>query len=315
MSNSNSILKYLSNKRKTLSSSSASDSCTSPESDNKPSGEKEVGRERKKQKRDSAGSVSEEEMSVKESLEELKGWLGEQLVGLSTKDDTKALVDEVARMREDMNSTARRLEDKMDKLEGEIFDLKNEKDALKTEVDKLREENRDLHRKIEQSKKENVSVRGVINDHEQHGRQFNLRVFGIPEVKTGSEDVGDCVKKCVDVFSNKVGVKVEEQDVEMAHRIGRPGGGRPRAIIVRFHSRRLRGQVLAERRKLKQSGVSIGEDLTAQNYKLLKSATQHSAVMSAWSSHGKVIAKVKNGQIVKLDISMNIEEVLTKALG
>ncbi|KAL8592543.1 hypothetical protein ACOMHN_030228 [Nucella lapillus] len=68
-------------------------------------------------------------------------------------------------------------------------------------------------------------------------------------------------------------------DIEIAHRVGKPGGAKPRPIIARFFSRRLRGRVLADRQKLKQSGVSVGEDLTQRNYQLLKRATEHSATM------------------------------------
>ncbi|KAL8605641.1 hypothetical protein ACOMHN_050316 [Nucella lapillus] len=66
--------------------------------------------------------------------------------------------------------------------------------------------------------------------------------------------------------------EIVKLDVEIAHRAGKKpeGGGRPRPILIRFLSRRQRGRVLAARRKLKQSGISVGEDLTEHNYPLLK---------------------------------------------
>ncbi|KAL8592237.1 hypothetical protein ACOMHN_030912 [Nucella lapillus] len=101
----------------------------------------------------------------------------------------------------------------------------------------------------------------------------------------------------------------------MAHRTGKPGGPRPQPIIVRFHSRMLRSRVLADRRKLKKTGVSVGEDLTLLNYKLLKRAEQHSATLSAWASNGKILAKIKNGKTLRLDITMNVDKELIKAMG
>ncbi|XP_076446342.1 uncharacterized protein LOC143283850 [Babylonia areolata] len=62
----------------------------------------------------------------------------------------------------------------------------------------------------------------------------------------------------VEIFTNKVGVSVDAEDIEMAHRSGRPGTGKPRPILVRFYSRQKKKSVLENRRKLKQSGISIG---------------------------------------------------------
>ncbi|KAL8563297.1 hypothetical protein ACOMHN_063959 [Nucella lapillus] len=118
-----------------------------------------------------------------------------------------------------------------------------------------------------------------MNYQEQHGRQFNVRVYGVRENQGHADTVEDCVKHCPEIFTNRVGVQVSPGDIEIAHRVGKPGGAKPRPIIARFFSRRLRGRVLADRRKLKQSGVSVGEDLTQRNYQLLKRATEHSATM------------------------------------
>ena len=110
-------------------------------------------------------------------------------------------------------------------------------------------------------------------------------------------------------------MKISSDDIETAHRSGRPGTDRPRPILVRFYSRQKKRSVLEARRKLKQTGVSISEDLTKTNYNLLARANKHSATLSAWSSNGKVLAKVKNGKILKLDVSTHVEETLSKAMG
>ena len=153
-----------------------------------------------------------------------------------------------------------------------------------------------------------------LNDQEQHGRQFNLRVCGVPERKGEKETVEECVNHCLEVFTGKVGVAVSKEDIEIAHRTGKPGGDRPRPIIVRFFSRRVRGSVLTQRRNLKRTGVSVGEDLTQLNYQLLKKVHQHSATLSTWSSNGKIFTKIKNGKLLKLDVNMNVEDVLNKEM-
>ena len=119
------------------------------------------------------------------------------------------------------------------------------------------------------------------------------------------------------IFTNMVGVPVAESDVEVAHRVGnrasRQDRGRP--IIVRFLSRKKKDDVLTNRRKLKGSDkkIAIGEDLTSLNYKLLKEAKEHSATLDAWSSNGKkIIAKLKNGKTVTLDICRDLDTTLRK---
>ncbi|KAL8565687.1 hypothetical protein ACOMHN_056186 [Nucella lapillus] len=226
-----------------------------------------------------------------------------------------ATKDGFRELREEMNKVTARLEVHSEQLESTLFDLRGEHDILVAEVKTLKEENKDLRNNLEQRVKEEGNMKRDMNDHEQHSRQFNVRVYGVPEVSGGTETVNDCVDRCLEVFSTKIGVPVSKADIEMAHRTGKPGGPHPRPIIVRFQSRMLRSRVLADRRKLKKTGVSVGEDLTLLNYKLLKRAEQHSATLSAWASNGKILAKIKNGKTLRLDITMNIDKELIKAMG
>ena len=126
--------------------------------------------------------------------------------------------------------------------------------------------------------------------------------------------MADCIKKCVAVFTDQVGVPVAEGDIEIAHRSGKPGGSRPRPILARFFCRKKISLVLAARRKLKWSGVSIGEDLTRINYKVLTKANEHSATLATWSSNGKILAKLKNGKVVKIDMYTDLDETFRKEM-
>ena len=77
-------------------------------------------------------------------------------------------------------------------------------------------------------------------------------------------------------------------------------GSRP--IIVRFFDREKRDEVLSNRRNLKRKVFAVGEDLTYANYQVSMKATGHSATLALWSSNGRILAKVKNGRIVRLNI-------------
>ncbi|KAL8611332.1 hypothetical protein ACOMHN_013763 [Nucella lapillus] len=105
-----------------------------------------------------------------------------------------------------MNKVTARLEVHIEQLESTLFDLKGEHDILVAEVKTLKEENKDLRNNLEQRVKEEGNMKRDMNDHEQHSRQFNVRVYGVPEVSGGTETVNDCVDRCLEVFSTKIGV-------------------------------------------------------------------------------------------------------------
>ncbi|KAL8560870.1 hypothetical protein ACOMHN_063260 [Nucella lapillus] len=90
--------------------------------------------------------------------------------------------------------------------------------------------------------------------------------------------------------------------------VGRPSSEKPRPIIVGFFNRKKRDDVLASRRNLKGKGIVVGEDLTHTSYKVFRDAKQHSACLNVLSSNGKVFAKLKNGQTLRLDIHTNVQQ-------
>lgn len=227
----------------------------------------------------------------------------------SMKDDIQTLREEIAKISEALTR-------RVDILENNIFTLQEEKDKLSEEVQKVRKENTSLRSQLETCRRESQELRVAQNDSEQHGRLWNVRVHGIKEgARPAEETVTDRINQCVEVFRKKVGVSVRPEDIEIAHRSGRPrrpsaesAANKPRPILVRFFSRQKKSDILQNRRKLKQSGISISEDLTMANFKLLKEASNHSATLSAWSSNGKVIAKLNNGATVRLTVGTSLSD-------
>ena len=285
-------------RRKPESTSSNSDNCASPDF---------VSKSDSKKLRHNSESEKEEEdnMAFSDVLEEIN----KKLANMATADSVKTMKDDIEKVLSKINN-------RMDKIETALFDLSKENDDLKKTMTQLREDNKNLQQKLAQEEKESKRLRMTLNDQEQHGRGWNVRVYGVKEVQggKGSEAVADCVKKCVDIFSNKIGVSVSEKDIEIAHRTGKQNRDRPRPIIVRFFSRQVRSNVLSSRRKLKQTGISVGEDLTQANYRLMNIAKQHSASLTTWSSNGKILAKLKTGEIVKVDLDTNVDAAFRKAL-
>ena len=147
------------------------------------------------------------------------------------------------------------------------------------------------------------------NGHEQYLRRWNCRVYKVPEEE--GKTANSCIKKC----AKNIGVKVTEADIDVAHRIGPPPPReRSRPIIVRFLSRQARDLVVSNRNNLTNKGVAVGEDLTKAKYNLLLAAENHSATLAAWSSNGKILSKLKNGRIIRVDIDVDMNPVFKKWL-
>lgn len=136
------------------------------------------------------------------------------------------------------------------------------------------------------------------NTLEQYSRRNCLRISGIEE--NANEDTDAVI---MDLARAKLDTKLSLSDIDRSHRIGPPSPNKKRSIIVKFTTYRARASVLQNRRKLKGTGIVIREDLTKQNQTLLKTASNHDLVSSAWSHDGKIIALVtKNGTEFKKQI-------------
>ncbi|KAL8603483.1 hypothetical protein ACOMHN_038624 [Nucella lapillus] len=125
--------------------------------------------------------------------------------------------------------------------------MESEKIKLQDEVSVLKRTNGDLFKKINEQKKQMVTLSKAQNDIEQQGSKWNLRVFNVAEAGSDQpESASDCIKKVCRVFSDMVGVPVTEHDIEVAHRTGRRTPDpqsqtrKCRPVIVRFSSRKRR---------------------------------------------------------------------------
>ena len=253
-----------------------------------------------------------ENMALQEALNEINRKL-EKLNELDIIKETMATKQDIKDMREEFERAVQILNNKVEVLEGTVFGLEKNNDVLTNQISALKESNNDLIKKLDQANKRNVQSENELNYLEQYTRNWSLRIFKIQEAKGENED---CIAKAVKIFREEVGADIETSAIETAHRTG--GGkreGATRAVIVRFHSREVRDNILKMRRNLKGKPYAIAEDLTRKNVNLLKKAETHSASLTAWSSRGRVLAKLKNGRVVPLDITTDMDREFRRAMG
>ena len=145
---------------------------------------------------------------------------------------------------------------------------------------------RDSHTRIQESLKQLEVIRSearnamcMANDVEQHGRRNNIRIRGL---KLRHDE--DCQTAVAAFFNAKLQINITHEDIDAAHKLPtKPDNGADSAqsssasssqrttptIIVRFKKRDVRDSVLRKRRLLKNSNISIVEDLTTLNSQTL----------------------------------------------
>ena len=150
------------------------------------------------------------------------------------------------------------------------------------------------------------SLKLEVNHLEQYSRRSHLRIHGLHQAEgTSCKEV---VAKFLGTMKSRDGapIAVNVSDIDAAHPLplprkqnaapGAQAGAKPASIpsiIVRFHQRDLRDQIVASRRCLKRSGVSISEDLTRANAALLRRLKNAPSVKDCWSWQGKVYGLVE----------------------
>ena len=138
-----------------------------------------------------------------------------------------------------------------------------------------------------------------MNEADQYSRRNCLKFNGVKE--SPGEDTDDVILR---IANERLGVPLAKTDIDRSHRIASPrhsleeratdgshkqSNSRPKPIIVKFTSYRVRLSVIRARRKLKGSGMGIDEALTATNQSLLWASKKHEKVKDAWTSDGRVI--------------------------
>ena len=209
---------------------------------------------------------------------------------------------EMNRLKSDIIQT---LTVKVTELEGRMFDLESENKQLRQEVETLKQNQTNTEERLEQTLYAMTLTNDKINDVEQWTRKSSVRVFGIKDTDK-NETHTESEEKIVNLIENKLGVNVRNR-IDIAHRVGSFSTISDRAIIVKFKCRKEKIAVIQNRKKLKGSRVSISEDLTVINHQLLIKTKHNPKVESAWSSMGKIFAKLHNGRILTVNQKTNFD--------
>lgn len=241
---------------------------------------------------------------------------------------SSATPPDVAARLEELTRTVASFAQRFDTLEGLLKETKQENTVLKQTL-----EDRD---------RELFKLRDRLNDLEQYGRGWSVRILGLPipeEEASSPELVMQHVynKALLPILQGArekgtlATIPTAEELLETAHILpAKPDTINP--IIARFYTRNLRNLVLrlkrdhAPRLPVEQGrsrsapqrpgkfAYPIYEDLTRINFQKMRALAQHELVESCWSINGALRFKMKDDDTNTIrrvkSVFMSVEEII-----
>lgn len=249
--------------------------------------------------------MMEEEMkeTIKEETETLSQKIDAiniKLNNILTKDDTtfiKLIITET--LQEMKAKIIGTVEKRVEIIESELHDKAVENEKQNKVIEQCKKENMELKVQLQV---ETESRKKQVNELEQYGRRNNLRISGLSH-DDPNENAEISTEGVLKLISSRMGIFLNYQDIDIAHRLGRYKHGSIRPVIVKFVHRNVKMNVMRNANKLKNSSISINEDLTQLNQKVLASLRikGKATVVKSWSYEGKLFAKFENNVVKQLE--------------
>ena len=139
-----------------------------------------------------------------------------------------------------------------------------------------------------------------------------MRIFGFNE-----SEHENTPSVTMDLLQNKMGLDIQESDIDRVHRVGRKGvSDKIRPIIVNFTSYRVRGIVFRAKSRLKSErtkSIYINEDLTKARSELFFKARQlkrDKRISDCWTFDGRILVKNNHGAVTSITSPEDLQKVV-----
>ena len=189
---------------------------------------------------------------------------------------------------DDLEKANTDLTERIDRFDGKSLELETSLAARKAEIKRLN----DLV-EVQATSIDNLKL--AMNEAEQYSRRNCLKFYGVKE--SDSENTDEIICR---LANERLGVSITRTDLDRSHRVasrrnsgpdegGNPKNRKPRAIIAKFCTYRVRNAILRARWKLKGTGIRVDEALTSTNQELLWAAkkNRYSAPRYEWKDNQK----------------------------
>lgn len=151
------------------------------------------------------------------------------------------------------------MEQKIDIILQKIVNYEKEIDQIKNICQQILYENKELTEKVKKQEKTINYLQTLVNSR-------NLVVHGIQE---DEKDEYELQNNIINIINEKLEIKCEEKDIDMAFRIGKKST-RARPIKIVLFSNRKKEEIYNGRKKLKGTSIYVNRDLPIEIRKELK---------------------------------------------
>jgi hypothetical protein len=211
-----------------------------------------------------------------------------------------------------------KLDEILDKLAG-LDSITKKLSNMEAMLSSMQAENKALKETINKQDTTILELRERVNNLEQHGRSFSVRVNNLPLEANEERDPPAVIKKVYNsVFLPILQGAAAQQAIsavpscyemiEMAHPL--PGrGDKPKPIIVRFFNRNLKALLFRHRKeyaaKSEQSGqrtrflYPFHDDLTRDSFAKMKQMQSDPRVNACWSTGGSLRYRLNDCNIIR----------------
>ena len=174
--------------------------------------------------------------------------------------------------------------------ESDLSELTEVIDLISGKFDDYESERREKDKIVKELKSEvsdlKVSVKNLENQldrQEQYSRRNCILIHGIAERK--DENTDDISLRTI---NEHLELELTEKELDGTHRFGnaKSGSKRQRPIIVKFARYNTRRKVSVNKKRLKNTAISITERLTNHRMKLLKKAKNEFGFNDVWTVDG-----------------------------
>lgn len=164
-------------------------------------------------------------------------------------------------------------------------------------IDLLKQDNDRLHNCLSE-----ISLQ--VDSNEQHDRNVNLVLHGVPETK--EEDTS--VKFVKALSPHNMPIRIG--DIARSHRLGRfrADSKKPRPIIARFWDENKKIKLFKTKKNLKGKGIVLTENLTKYRQYLFNKAVTVLGFRNVWTNEGRIISKFK-GRYIQITNEMDIHNL------
>jgi len=208
----------------------------------------------------------------------------------------------------------KKLSARMDSQAADVFELNRKVDRLEKMNKDLSTENNALKDLIKSLSVKVETVEQSMDDLEQHSRNSNLLVHGIPLSSDLSEP--DLCTRVLGILNNNLGTNLDETDINVIHRLSRPvaqsASAQPPPVVIQFMKKKTGSELISKRKNLKGKKIVITEQLTSKKAQLLKKVNGYVSsgkLQSAWTRDGRVLARTMDDRTAMITPTTNLDQI------